>query len=218
VISCKAHRKCIAFYVLFGTARAGNTVFYVAWPTWVAESMRFLRAVFDSILVLCAGAVGPLPRGFGATGLAAIFLCILRSSGSYWEPNKNNKKQLFCAGAVGPLLFWMAAWEPIATLLSFYGVREGSPGARLGQFGSLLGLAGGLPGSPRGCRGAPGACRGISDVFWGLPGPSGAFCGLVACCGFLGLQWGCRALLGPSAAFLGLLGGFWGLPGPFRHL
>lgn len=52
-ISCKARRKCIAFYLLSAMARAGDTSFYVAWPTWVAESMRFLRALFETIF-FCA--------------------------------------------------------------------------------------------------------------------------------------------------------------------
>ena len=73
-IFCKSYRKCVAFYLLFGTAIAGNTIFYVSWPSWVAESMRFLRTLCDSILFVCAGAVGPLSRGFGATDLVAIFL------------------------------------------------------------------------------------------------------------------------------------------------
>ena len=106
----------------------------------------------------------------------------------------------------------MAAWAPIVTLHSFYGVWEGSPGARLGAFGASWGL-------PAGCRAyrvAPGARRGISDVFWGLPDPSGTFHGLVAFCGFLALLWGCRALLAPSVAFLKLLGSLWDLPGLFK--
>ena len=73
-IFCKSYGKCIVFYLLFIRAIAGNTIFYVAWPTWVAESISFLRALCDSILYLCAGAVGPLSRGFGATDLVAICL------------------------------------------------------------------------------------------------------------------------------------------------
>ena len=55
-------------------ARAGDTSFYVAWPTWVAESMRFLRALFETIFFLCAGAVHLLSRRFGVAASVAIFL------------------------------------------------------------------------------------------------------------------------------------------------